>query len=47
MKAQDLNADERTWQTIQKRGMRSDVSWKKSSGHYAELYGRLVGTMNA
>lgn len=44
MKAQDLHADERTWQTMQKRGMRSDVSWKKSSGHYAELYRRLAGT---
>lgn len=44
MKAQDLYADERVWQTMQKRGMRSDVSWKKSSSHYAELYRRIVGT---
>jgi starch synthase len=43
MKAQDLYADQRAWQTVQKRGMRSDVSWKKSSGHYAELYRQLVG----
>jgi starch synthase len=42
IKAQDLYADERTWQTMQKRGMRSDVSWKKSSGHYAELYRQVA-----
>jgi starch synthase len=43
-KAQDLHAETRTWQTMQKRGMRSDVSWTKSSAQYAALYRRLTGT---
>jgi starch synthase len=43
VKAQDLYTDDRTWQTMQRRGMRSDVSWKKSSGQYAALYRRLAG----
>jgi starch synthase len=42
-KAQELYSETRTWQTMQKRGMRSDVSWKKSSGQYAALYRRLAG----
>jgi starch synthase len=42
-KALDLYAEARTWQTMQKRGMRSDVSWTKSSAHYAALYRRLAG----
>ena len=45
VKAQELYSESRTWQTMQKRGMRSDVSWKKSSGQYAALYRRLTGAL--
>ena len=37
-----LYCDRKTWQTMQKRGMRSDVSWKKSAGRYADLYASLA-----
>jgi len=43
VKAQALYGEEHTWQRMQKRGMRSDVSWTKSSGQYAALYRRLAG----
>ena len=31
------------WRDMQKRGMRTDVSWDRSSGLYADIYERLVG----
>jgi len=37
-----LYADKRTWRSIQKRGMKSDVSWAKSAGRYAALYEALA-----
>lgn len=41
-RAAALYGDRKTWQTMQKRGMRSDVSWKKSAGRYADLYASLA-----
>jgi starch synthase len=37
-----LYGDRKTWQTMQKRGMRADVSWRKSAGRYATLYASLA-----
>ena len=31
------------WRDMQKRGMRTDVSWDRSSALYADIYERLVG----
>jgi starch synthase len=33
-----LYANNDVWQTMQKQGMKSDVSWNKSAGLYAALY---------
>ena len=41
-RAQALYGDAKTWQTMQKRGMKSDVSWSKSAGRYADLYRGLA-----
>jgi starch synthase len=38
-----LFADEKTWKKIQRRGMKSDVSWQTSAGRYADLYAKLTG----
>jgi starch synthase len=43
-RAGQLYRDTATWQTIQKRGMKSDVSWDKSAARYADLYKHLAGT---
>jgi starch synthase len=43
-RAGQLYRDVATWQTIQKRGMKSDVSWDKSAARYADLYKHLAGT---
>lgn len=37
-----LYGDTKTWAQIQKQGMKSDVSWEKSAGLYAELYSSLL-----
>ncbi len=37
-----LYTDRKTWSTIQKRGMKSDVSWEKSAARYAALYKGLA-----
>ena len=42
-KAVQLFADERTWRKIQRRGMKSDVSWSASAERYADLYAALIG----
>ena len=47
IRAVELHREPRTWQILQKRGMKSDVSWAKSSRHYAELYRRLAGRAEA
>ncbi|MEJ0097181.1 MAG: glycogen synthase GlgA [Bauldia sp.] len=43
VRALELYRDPRAWQVLQKRGMKSDVSWGKSSRQYADLYRRLAG----
>lgn len=37
-----LHGDTKTWVQMQKQGMKSDVSWEKSAGLYAELYSSLL-----
>ncbi|HZP19665.1 MAG TPA: glycogen synthase GlgA [Bauldia sp.] len=37
-----LFADRPAWRSLQKRGMRSDVSWSKSAARYASLYRGLT-----
>lgn len=38
-----LYRDEKIWKKIQRRGMKSDVSWDTSAGRYADLYASLLG----
>lgn len=38
-----LYADDKTWKKMQRRGMKSDVSWETSAARYAELYASLIG----
>ncbi|MDB5589097.1 MAG: glgA [Devosia sp.] len=38
-----LYNDDKTWKKIQRRGMKSDVSWEASAGRYADLYATLTG----
>lgn len=39
----ELYADEKSWRKMQRRGMKSDVSWDTSAARYAELYASLIG----
>lgn len=39
----DLYADQKTWKKMQRRGMKSDVSWETSAARYAQLYASLIG----
>lgn len=42
-----LYADEKSWKKMQRRGMKSDVSWQTSARRYADLYASLTGmTLN-
>jgi starch synthase len=38
-----LYADDKTWKKMQRRGMKSDVSWEASAARYADLYASLTG----
>ncbi len=38
----ELFHDRALWSSMQKRGMKSDVSWSRSAARYAELYRRLA-----
>jgi len=38
-----LYAREKTWRKMQRRGMKSDVSWEASAEKYADLYSDLLG----
>ncbi len=40
-RATRLFADRNTWRNVQRRGMRTDVSWKRSAAIYAALYTKL------
>lgn len=42
-RAVQLYADRKAWRTLQRRGMKADVSWAKSAARYAALYGSLAG----
>lgn len=39
----ELYADEKSWKKMQRRGMKSDVSWETSAARYAQLYASLIG----
>jgi starch synthase len=39
-----LYADRNAWNSIQKAGMKTDVSWEKSAERYARLYRKLLET---
>jgi starch synthase len=38
-----LYDDQKLWKKLQRRGMKSDVSWETSAGQYANLYSTLTG----
>ncbi|HEV7345069.1 MAG TPA: glycogen synthase GlgA [Devosia sp.] len=38
-----LYDDGRLWKKMQRRGMKSDVSWRTSAARYAEIYANLTG----
>jgi len=38
-----LYRDEKVWRKMQRRGMKSDVSWDGSAKRYADLYASLLG----
>ncbi len=42
-KAARLYKDNKTWKKIQRRGMKSDVSWETSAALYADIYAQLTG----
>ena len=44
-KAVALYNDTKTWKKIQRRGMKSDVSWETSAALYAGIYAQLTGLM--
>lgn len=38
-----LYADQKSWKKMQRRGMKSDVSWEASATRYAQIYASLIG----
>ena len=42
-RATDAFRDPALWRRLQKHGMARDSSWAEAAGHYAALYGKLVG----
>ena len=42
-KAVRLYHDDKLWKKMQRRGMKSDVSWETSAARYADLYANLTG----
>lgn len=36
------HADQAQWSSMQKQGMKADVSWARSAGRYAQLYASLI-----
>ena len=43
----ELYNDQKSWKKMQRRGMKSDVSWASSAAHYAQIYASLTGmTLN-
>ena len=43
LRAVNLFKQEKTWRRMQRRGMRSNVSWDQSASRYADLYASLLG----
>ncbi|KQX40519.1 glycogen synthase [Devosia sp. Root436] len=41
-----LYHDDKIWKKIQRRGMKSDVSWDTSAARYADLYANITGLMS-
>ncbi|WP_368905071.1 glycogen synthase GlgA [Taklimakanibacter lacteus] len=41
-RATRLYADRKAWNSMQKAGMKTDVSWEKSAARYAQLYQKLL-----
>ena len=41
-RTQQLYRETAAWQSVQRRAMQTDVSWKRSAAHYAALYQRLA-----
>ena len=39
----DLYKDQKSWKKMQRRGMKSDVSWASSAARYAQIYASLTG----
>jgi starch synthase len=46
-RAISLHDDPRVWRRLQRNGMKTDVSWDRSSRQYADLYGRLTAGAEA
>jgi len=42
LRAITLYDDRKSWQRLQRNGMKTDVSWTRSAGRYANLYGSLA-----
>ncbi len=47
MRTASLFRDQKSWRDMQRRGMRADVSWQRSAGHYAALFRELCGVRMA
>ncbi len=43
-RATRLYADRKAWNSMQRAGMKTDVSWEKSAARYAQLYQKLLQT---
>jgi starch synthase len=44
-RAVNLYRDDKLWKKMQRRGMKSDVSWDTSAAGYADLYAAITGLM--
>jgi starch synthase len=45
-RAAGLFRDRKAWRSMQRRGMRADVSWRRGAGQYAALFRELRGLQN-
>ncbi|MCK7474009.1 MAG: glycosyltransferase [Rhodopseudomonas palustris] len=46
VRAHALYCDRPVWKTLQRNGMRADVSWRRPAEHYAQLYRALLNARN-
>ena len=42
MRAFGIYQDQAVWQSLQQRGMATDVGWSRPARHYADLYKALA-----